>query len=209
MLYLSTGNRKLKSTENVRFLIWNLPSVITCPYSTEMCRKYCYARKAERLYPAVMACRENNLRASQEENFIEDMRNMISAEITKRSYIGKTILFRVHESGDFYSVDYCKKWLEIARLFPAIKFLAYTKSLEFFHNLVLPNNFTLRASIWADTAQDQLIEIDAKNYPTYGAVNKAEFEKIPAKNKCDCGVGCGNCGKCWNKSTVNIITQIH
>jgi hypothetical protein len=35
---------------------------------------------------------------------------------------------RIHDSGDFYSPDYIKKWTEIAKAHPDVKLYAYTKS---------------------------------------------------------------------------------
>ena len=46
-LTLSEGNAKLKPTGAVKYLIWNIPAIKTCPYATEHCKKACYAIKAE------------------------------------------------------------------------------------------------------------------------------------------------------------------
>ena len=34
---------------------------------------------------------------------------------------------RIHESGDFYSIEYVEKWDNIAKQLPQVKFYAYTK----------------------------------------------------------------------------------
>ena len=57
MMLLQKGNRKLPKTT----LIFNLPAIESCPASTEECRKWCYARKAERQYPVVKKYRDNIL----------------------------------------------------------------------------------------------------------------------------------------------------
>jgi len=58
-------------------------------------------------------------------------------------------LFRIHESGDFWSEIYFKAWLEVARQHPKIKFYAYTKQLQYWLNNqdAVPSNFFLTASV--------------------------------------------------------------
>jgi len=51
---------------------------------------------------------------------------------------------RVHDSGDFFSVDYLKAWLDIARATPDVLFYAYTKDVTMFREHVVgkaPVNF--------------------------------------------------------------------
>jgi hypothetical protein len=55
---------------------------------------------------------------------------------------------RVHESGDFYSVEYFRKWLKIARKLPNIQFYAYTKSWFIAQHLEeLTDNFVIIFSL--------------------------------------------------------------
>src|SRR5574343_650785 len=115
---LSRGNRKLKQG----YLIWNLPAVKTCPGSTAICRKLCYARKAERVYPDVLPCRMSNYHDSKKESFTDDMIMLI--EKTLKTYKKFNGYFRVHESGDFYNQKYLDSWFKIVAQFPEIKFLA-------------------------------------------------------------------------------------
>ena len=48
---------------------------------------------------------------------------------------------RIHDSGDFYSIEYLNKWLQIAKDNKEVIFYAYTKSIKFFKGLKLPKNF--------------------------------------------------------------------
>lgn len=211
-MYLSTGNHKLKATQNIKFLIWNIPAQSTCPYSTCLCRKYCYAQKAERLYPQVLACREQNLQDSKQDNFVETMIQEICKYINRRTWRNKQVLFRIHESGDFYNREYTKKWVAIAKAFPSVRFLAFTKSLEFFSGIELPENFTVRFSVWADTNHDDLSNAIV-NYPMYSCIEKGTYEALLEKQgeveKCDCDLGCGECGKCWDKDLKLIFAKLH
>ncbi len=135
---VSLGNSKL----NKSILIFNLPTVKTCP-NNEICKKTCYAQKAERLYKNVLPCRERNYQASKDKlDFYKSMNVIIKIAIIKYGvrYI------RVHESGDFYSRGYSDLWEVIARKWFGIKFFAYTKSLWY----PQVSNFNIVQSILPD-----------------------------------------------------------
>lgn len=207
-MYLSTGNNKLKSTDQVKFLIWNLPAEKTCPFSTEMCKKFCYAKKAERQYKNVRTCRATNFNDSLCDSFPAAMMMEIYEYIRRPSWKNKEVLFRIHESGDFYNREYVEKWLKIARFYPNIQFLAYTKSVRFFVGLKIPDNMTIRFSVWDDTNPQDLETARSLKFPVYTAIDKEGFQNIPVKNQCNCSVGCGECGKCWLRN-IDLTTEIH
>ena len=68
---------------------------------------------------------------------------------------------RIHDSGDFYSIKYLLKWLQIAKDNSKVIFYAYTKSISFFKvslkkmGIKLPNNFKVIFSF--GSKQDNLI----------------------------------------------------
>ena len=135
------GNAKLKNNDRVRFMIWNLPAIKTCPFSTDMCRKSCYAKRAER-YPSCKNSRETNYIKSLQDDFIENMIFTIETELNTKKFNNKKVVFRIHESGDFYSRHYYNKWVAIAKHFENndnIVFLAYTKSIHFAKVNILTN----------------------------------------------------------------------
>jgi hypothetical protein len=209
----TNGNRKLQNTDKVRFIIWNLPAVKTCPFSTEMCRKSCYALKAERIYPQVLPSREKNYSDSLQDTFTENMIYTLEKEIASKKYSGKHIVFRIHESGDFYNKEYAEKWVNIAKHFESVNnlhFLAYTKSITFFDYDNLPKNLVIRSSIWADTEQDKVQFTINKNIPIYTAGTPEEVteKQNDGYKLCKCD-NCGTCGKCWNNKAQNIIVKIH
>lgn len=216
----TNGNRKLRNTDKIRFMIWNLPAVKTCPFRTAMCEKSCYARKAERVYPQVLPAREKNYSDSLDADFVSNMIFTIETELAKKRYTGKLCVFRIHESGDFYNVEYAQKWIDIARHFENnenIVFLAYTKSIVYFINCGyglsdFPANMIIRSSIWKDTKTDKLELTKAYNFPIYTALTDAEIiqEKRNGHKfficKCD---DCANCRLCWNSTVQDIICKIH
>lgn len=204
-MYLSNGNKKLKGNDKTAFLIWNLPAVKTCPYRTELCEKNCYAVKAERQYPGCLPCRENNLEWSKRDDFVSEMVQLINKKCSHPSRANKQVLFRIHESGDFYSKEYAVKWVHIAMLCPQVTFLAYTKSLPYFEEIYLPSNFIIRASVWSDTSPE-LLTLSAK-YPIYTALPRGTYDTV-ANFKCEC-VDCGTCKACYSNKIKSIICDIH
>lgn len=114
---IGKGNMKLDDSIG----IFNLPAIKTCP-NCKTCAKTCYARKAEIGHHGhiVLPCREKNLQASKLDSFVEDMVETITKSKVK--------VFRIHESGDFYSQEYADKWSEIAKRLPGVQFYTYTKS---------------------------------------------------------------------------------
>lgn len=205
-LKVSRRNKKLVPDSETAFIIWNLPAMKTCPGSTPHCREKCYARKAEKCYPSCMPARIRNYKESKKKSFVFDMAFTILkiAKGTKKSHI----IVRIHESGDFYSKEYVEKWLAIMAICavdPRIKFIAYTKSFDFFDGLTLPGNFSLRASVWDDTPQRDLETIKRNGWNIYTAVDK--FEKGDAFTRCHCK-SCAKCAKCWHEFK-DIRCEIH
>lgn len=110
--YTKKGNSKISKTCG----IFNLP--------THVCKtqcKNCYARKAEKLYPNVLPSRNKNLEFTKTENFVSGMIADIQASKVK--------IYRIHESGDFYSQEYIFAWFKIITALPHIQFYAYTKAV--------------------------------------------------------------------------------
>ena len=175
---VSQGNMKMRDT-----LIFNLPAQRTCPGSTEMCRSKCYAMKAERMYPTVRPCREENLAASKDDSaFVEGINAII-----ERHFKGQPGFFRIHESGDFYSQEYLHAWFDIANMNTNIKFLAFTKShmLDF---KGCPSNLKIVYSCWEDTTEVM------EGVPQSHAGNvKARKDH----SRLECPGKCEECRACW------------
>lgn len=205
---ISFGNRKLVSNSETLFFIWNLPAVKTCPFRTPLCEKLCYAKKAERVYKAVLPSRMENLEASKSDSFIADMINIIEKKLSTMKQ--KKLVVRIHESGDFYNKAYAQKWIAIAFHFAMtdsrVTFICYTKSFPYFDGVTLPNNFSLRASIWNDTEKKQVEIILRNGWNIYTAVES--FTENDSFEQCRCS-DCATCSKCWNNSISDIRCEIH
>lgn len=136
--YLST-NDKLKKNNIYSFGIPAYKSatgLITCP-SALNCIKGCYARQGRYAMPNVKNAQENRLALTQSSEFVDT----ISNELVKR----KVKILRIHDAGDFYSMQYFTNWMLIVQRNPQVKFYAYTKQVIMLKSLVsmLPKNFTL------------------------------------------------------------------
>ena len=160
MLHFSKGNAKLgKGT-----LVFSLPAGKTCPGALH-CKSFaavdingkrsivdgketifrCFAASSEVQYDQVFNNRSDNMQ--QVVNAIQDGSIVDLIDDSIKLHITKTIkLVRIHESGDFFSLEYLLAWLEVAERNPSIKFYAYSKSLEYFVDLELPSNFYITAS---------------------------------------------------------------
>ena len=155
---LLTQNSKLKKTSienNARVLNFSLPAYKTmtgktvCPFAKD-CVKYCYAQKGNYRYPSVVKGLNNRYNLSKTAEFIPQMNATIILE--------RPTHVRIHDSGDFYSVKYLDKWVQIAKQNKDVIFYAYTKSIKFFvDGLLLPNNMKIIFSEGSKT--DELINV--------------------------------------------------
>ena len=124
---LKFGNMKLPAST----AIFNLPPVQTCGRHCAGC----YAMKAQRQYKTARAYRAEMLYFTGLASFVPAVIAQIRERLAKGAAgriksNNRLRAVRVHESGDFYSVAYIKKWAAIARALPAVRFYAYTKRLD-------------------------------------------------------------------------------
>jgi len=109
---LVRGNSKLGKD------IWSfsLPAIDTCPGSTSLCRKICYAARYQKRFKNTLVKYENNLQVFNKEDMIKEIFD-ISPKVV-----------RIHVAGDFYSVDYINDWIDIIKACSHVTFYAYTRS---------------------------------------------------------------------------------
>lgn len=153
------GNAKLlKSGLDHRLVIgWGIgASDYTCPCKGE-CAKICYAEQGTYRFRNVREKNAARLALAESDQFVP----VIDAEIkdVAAKNPDKDLFVRIHDSGDFYSMEYTKKWFTIMRSNPDVKFYAYTKMVKMFQNLAanggIPENFKLIMSYGG--TQDNLI----------------------------------------------------
>lgn len=139
---LSDGNSKLKKDGIVSF---NLIPVTHCP-SAGACKAYCYATVGQQAFRNGVLRRARAYIATMQWDFVPRMIDEVRAAVRRGA---KAV--RVHDSGDFYSLDYMLKWMEIAAQCPEVRFYAYTKMVVLVKRLYkagrVPPNFQLIQSL--------------------------------------------------------------
>lgn len=148
----------------------------TCPMAGA-CAAGCYAKSGAYAWGNVQDAYEKRLEATQSTTFVEQ----VSLELNKllKSKTTKQVVVRIHDSGDFYSVEYYQKWEKIMLAYPQVTFYAYTKMVDMFKRLSLkglPANFTLIYSLGG--RQDAMIKpVDrhSRVFESLDALNAAGY----------------------------------
>lgn len=184
-------NRELRA-DNV--WNWTLPAFAirltdgrtlnVCP-NAGACASVCYARNGTFLFRNVKAAHERNLLMVLDH--LDEWEQQMQAELAHkrfrprltprvnlqhldvdswvRGWIEKGgAAVRIHDSGDFFTADYLKAWLRIAKQFPDILFYAYTKEVSMFrtHAQDAPVNFRYVFSMGGK--EDHLINKDLERH---------------------------------------------
>lgn len=164
-LRFGRGNAKLDSA----IFTFSLPAGHSCPFA-DACKSKANRQTGRitdgpntefRCYAASMEARHSSVRNSRWRNFEalracrskEEMVQLILDSLTP--YAGYV---RIHDSGDFFSLDYFDAWVEVARSRPHTVFYAYTKALPYWVKRMekIPENLVLTASYGG--THDALIE---------------------------------------------------
>lgn len=170
-------NAKMKRSQNTTFkkiFNWTIPALITrdgfktCPMAGN-CATGCYAKMGAYIWPKVYEKHESNLKLTFSDEFI----NVMDIEIKKT----KADLIRIHDAGDFYSLDYLKKWIAIIELNPSVKFYAYTKMIELIKSVKLPDNLVIIFSLGGkqDFLIDQSIDRHSKVFDSIESLRHAGY----------------------------------
>jgi len=149
---LLTQNSKLKKTSkklSLRVFNFGIPAYksasgkLTCPMA-DACVKFCYAKKGAYIWSNVQPAFEKRYQLSKTDEFIDAM----NTEILKK----KPDYVRVHDSGDYYSPKYLKKWIQIANDNPDVKFYSYTNMIDMILKTSLPDNYDI---IFSDSGKQK------------------------------------------------------
>lgn len=202
--HLTNGNSELRADG---IFTWTLPAlaakldnglnVLVCP-NAGACAQLCYARSGTYNFSNVKAAHKRNLEFVMgdwvNEMIMElrskryrpthikaryydliDQFSLIEFQLNWLSWGGKAV--RIHDSGDFFTRDYFKQWLQVIEQTPDVFFYAYTKEVEMTKKFQLPENLVLIYSMGGK--QDHLInkELDrhAEVFPTMDALVGAGY----------------------------------
>ena len=167
----------------------------------------CYAKKITRFNAAYLHCRDNTI-YTRNAYGLELIYNAVVAHITKN----RNEYFRIHDSGDFNSLEYMELWDRIAIEFKGrCIFYTYTKRLDLLNLFEKKHGrrpaFNFQLSTWPGVCE--LIDIKTIAGPIYENVARFEYDDgtreelkkvphCPAVNKDGkrTGVKCINCLHC-------------
>ncbi|BDR74248.1 hypothetical protein K144316041_p20870 (plasmid) [Clostridium tetani] len=233
-IHLGEENMKSKNTDDVAFLTWSLPSQITCPYATEMCKKRCFSKKRE-IFKNVRDSRQRNLQETKKNSFVEDMIKHLKYQLQRKKMKDKKIFVRIHTSGDFYNLDYLIKWTNITEHFKnndKILFQAYTKSMPIIvqwlwreelsgiaewdippigGGKILKDNINIHFvwSVWNDTPKEYAKHAEELGMQTFTALPKDKIEEAVNNGSFLCKGDCGNCKQCYTDKIKSIVIPYH
>jgi hypothetical protein len=129
----------------------SVTGIKTCPMAGE-CAKGCYAKQGAYTWSNVSSVFEARLQVTLRPDFAQIMIN----EVTRV----RADIVRIHDSGDFYSLEYVLKWFAVMKALPNVRFYAYTKMVSLFKRLDaqdrIPANFTVIFSYGG--LEDKLID---------------------------------------------------
>ena len=111
-------------------------------------------------------------------------------------------LFRIHDSGDFFSLEYFAAWMECIKRHPATSFGAYTKRADIVNAYGienLPENLSLLCSPWEGFCEPigdlpQFIYDDGTNPELAGVSHCPAVDKDGKRT----GITCKMCGYCYH-----------
>ena len=209
MMHISVGNSKMGPIPS-----FSLPPITTCRCGVP-CAKRCYVR---RFHKHVLDAFEENLEVAQ--NLIR-----LENELNTWFSLHKVVkIFRIHVSGDYFSVPYLKMWIRIARNHKDIQFFSFSKqwdvvrqSITWPHNL--PKNFTMILSAWMPIG-DRDVWMPPKdlfdNYPIAYVIDpKNTAEQMIGTRRLlrtqECMGNCEACGLCFHrrKKDGDILFSLH
>jgi hypothetical protein len=214
---ISPGNTKLGKIPS-----FNMTPLSSCTGSTKLCRKYCYARQSLSYSLASKLSWHCNHVAAVE--YPSEVELYVSQWIESNMDIDggqpkKPSLFRLHSSGDFISRDYLEMWYRIARDFPEIKFLAFTKNFTLDYS-GKPDNMVIMFSVFPDSDIDSIptdygyklsFAVFPDRFPAYQYNDSTRAVIDDQRQTVPCAGDCRICGICWDIDTIdkNVRFAIH
>ena len=174
----------------------SLPPVLSCRPGTP-CIEKCYAKKFY-AWPNVKNAWDSNLQFYYDDRvaFFDKLRDWIQLNEPRR--------FRFFVGGDFPDLMFLTNTIAIARTFPDVSFLAFTKRYEYITQYweAIPDNYNIVLSMWPG------IEIPdiAKLMPTAWLSIDDRFQHFfNGSSYIKCCSNCGECGySCWGKVSVDL-----
>lgn len=227
--FIWEGNGKLldyddtESLLSYRYAQFNVRAVKDCPFRSAGCKAVCYATKGNHVFPSVKESRERSYKESRRKDFAESVVFSIRTEKDSKRYKNSIMLVRIHESGDFYSLQYLRMWVRAWEKLAGdegVQFVFYTKSFPFFlmlsddekaviNHLMEIGKLSMNLSVDDTTTPEQwkaYVQM-RKEFPlanTYVVTERTTADD----DVCDCE-NCAKCGACNNAKGGRKVVVIH
>ena len=159
----------------------------------------CYAMKGHYTYPSVKQGLHKRLEALHNPQWVDGMITLVGHYTDPDDPY-----FRIHDSGDFQSVEHVLQWVEVARALPWVQFWAPSRERSMIR---------LARAMAGDWPDNLVIRISAPmigsslntDLPT-SSVDASHGQQCPAPTQ---GNECGDCRACWNPKVSNVNYHKH
>jgi hypothetical protein len=137
----------------------SMSGMVTCPNAGN-CTTGCYARSGFYHMDSVKQAYERSLSLTLSDDFERIMGLELLRVLKNTQRVSQELMVRIHDSGDFYSLKYFHKWMNLIKDFPNVEFYAYTKQVQMVKDWArhVPINMTFIYSFGGK--QDHLIDIE-------------------------------------------------
>ena len=198
----NNNNRKLgKACISVPF-----PVIVCNPNAP--CYLKCYAKHGCQGFANVQGAYYRNLRL-----YHNDANDFFEQLFYKIKFSGLPLV-RFFDSGDYPDAEFLVRSVELAKKFPGVKFMAYTKKYDLVNDYLsgggkLPDNYNIFFSAW-----DKLWEVPNPHGLPVAYVKFKEERLTPEipNNAFHCPgreSSCSACGVCWNKKVKAVYFDEH
>jgi hypothetical protein len=159
----------------------------------------CYAMKGHYTFPSVREGLSKRLAALHDPQWVEGMITLVGHYTDPADPY-----FRIHDSGDFQSVEHVLQWVEVARALPWVNMWAPSREIAM---------VKLARAMAGDWPANLVIRISAPMVgkaldvegPT-SSVDAAGGNQCPAPTQ---GNQCGDCRACWNPTVTRVNYHKH
>lgn len=196
---ISQGNSKMGAIPSV-----SLPAGLTCRKDCE-CGRKCYAKRLERLRPAV--------KSAYQLNYDSLNRDSVTFWREVEASIMMSRFFRFHVSGDIPDKDYFSHMIDISRRNKHCEILCFTKKFSIVNDYlklggVIPNNLHIIFSGWKNLQMDNPFSLPEAH------VRYRDGTTTAKSNAKECGGNCTECaitdGGCWSlKNGEQVVFNEH
>ena len=183
----------------------------TCREDAPCKENGCYCMKGTQIMSSVVAAYTRNLRLYNENP--ADFWEQVKFKIKHNPHP----LFRFFDCGDILDTNFFVGMVDLARTFPDIRFMSFTKKYDIVNDWIatngaLPDNFNVIFSAWhigwkVDNPHNLPVAyVDFKDKTL-----NPEFPKgiTGCPNQKDKTITCSICRKCWNKNIVAVKFEQH